>query len=252
MSDDAKRLLAKRAEQLRTTSGALDRTMDKVRRRLRRRRLSAGIVAAALSAGSLGFFFAVFLSSDPRPSPNDGRAATESIAEFLCADDVSLQNAPPGTDDPTMVGVYFSCRADAATLGTPEQPVYLAMREIPAELTDTDEERLEGAVRAYIAGPTPEEQDRGYSSAAPSSLASAIHEVRIDGRTAVIDFSAEVASLQLGNLGTSTATLVFVIELGATVFQFDGIGQLTLQVQGDCEQFWRLMERTCTVIERTA
>jgi hypothetical protein len=252
MSDDAKRLLTERAEQLRTTSGALDRTMGKVRRRLHRRRLSAGIVAAALSAGSLGFFFAVFLSSDPRPSPNEGDRVTESIEEFQCADDESLQNAPPRTDDPKMVGVYFSCGADAATLGTPQQPVYLAMRPIPAELTDTEEERLEGAVRAYIAGPTPEEQDRGYFSPAPSSLASAIREVRIDGSTAVLDFSPEVANLQLGNLGTTTATDIFVIELSATVFQFDGVDQLTLQVQGDCEKFWRLMERTCTVIERTA
>lgn len=149
-----------------------------------------------------------------------------------------------------MVGVYFSCGADSATLGTPEQPVYLAMREIPAELTDTVDERLEGAVRAYISGPTPQEQDRGYFSAAPASLASAIQEVRIDGSAAVIDFAPKVAG-QLGNLGTSTATEVFVIELGATVFQFDGIDQLTLQIQGDCEQFWRLMERTCTVIKRT-
>lgn len=149
-----------------------------------------------------------------------------------------------------MVGVYFSCGSDSATLGTPEQPVYLAMREIPAELTDTVGERLEGAVRAYISGPTPQEQDRGYFSAAPASLASAIQEVRIDGSAGVIDFSPKVAG-QLGNLATSTATDVFVIELGATVFQFDGIDQLTLQVQGDCEQFWRLMERTCIVIKRT-
>lgn len=111
------------------------------------------------------------------------------IDEFLCADDVSLQDARPTTDDPKMVGVYFSCGADSATLGTPGQPVYLAMREIPAELTDTVDERLEGAVRAYISGPTPQEQDRGYFSAAPASLASAFQEVRIDGSAAVIDFS---------------------------------------------------------------
>jgi hypothetical protein len=175
--------------------------------------------------------------------------AAQGLAEEPCADDVS-QGAPPATGDPKMVGVYFSCRADSATIGTPRQPVYLAMREIPAQLTDTLDERLEGAVRAYIAGPTPEEQDSGYFSAAPSSLARAIQEVRIDGSAAVIDFSPKVGG-QLGNLGTTTATDVFIIELRATVFQFDRLDQLTLQIEGDCEQFWRLLERTCTVIRRT-
>jgi Tol biopolymer transport system component len=175
--------------------------------------------------------------------------AVGEIEDVPCADDVSLRNALPASSDPKIVGVYFTCRADSPTLGTPQQPVYLAMREIPAALAGTLEERLEHAVRAYIAGPTPSETDRGYTSASPSSLADAIRDVRVDGGAATIDFSPDVAD-RLGNLGTATATDVFVIELGATVFQFEGVDRLILQVQGDCDRFWMLLERTCTVIER--
>ncbi len=148
-----------------------------------------------------------------------------------------------------MVGIYLSCEADFGLVGTPAQPVYLAMREIPSALTSSPAARLEGAVRAYIAGPTPEEEKDGYFSAAPTSLAAAIRDVSINGSGATIDFSADV-SARMGNLGTSTATDVFMIELAATAFQFEGVDQLTLQVDGDCESFWRLVERTCTTITR--
>jgi hypothetical protein len=127
--------------------------------------------------------------------------------------------------------------------------VYLAMREIPGSLTGSAAEELEGAVRAYFAGPTPAEQSDGYFSAGPPSMAVSIKNVSIDANTATIDFSADVGD-RLGNLGTSTATEIFKIELSATVFQFEGIDQLALQVEGDCETFWHLMERDCTVLKR--
>lgn len=72
---------------------------------------------------------------------------TAEIEEFSCADDVSLQDALPPIEDPTVVGVYFSCGADSPVLGTNQQPVYLAIREVPAELSETTQERLEAAVR---------------------------------------------------------------------------------------------------------
>jgi hypothetical protein len=182
-------------------------------------------------------------------SAKGGVTGAEEFADAPCGKDEDARNAAPPTGDPKMVGVYLSCKADFALVGTPQQPVYLAMREIPASLTGSATARLEGAVRAYIAGATPEEQSRGYFSAAPTSLAAAIREVRISGNAATLDFSADVSG-RMGNLGTSTATDVFVVELAATVFQFEGVDQLTLQVEGDCEGFWRLVERTCTVIKR--
>jgi spore germination protein GerM len=148
-----------------------------------------------------------------------------------------------------MVGVYLSCKADFALVGTPQQPVYLALREIPFSLTGSQEERLEGAVRAYIAGPRPEELSRGYFSAAPPSLADALESVSISGGSATIEFSTKVEG-RMGNLGNSTVTEVFLVELAATAFQFEGVDELTLQVEGDCERLWNLMERTCTVIKR--
>lgn len=173
----------------------------------------------------------------------------DELTDAPCGKELDAKNAAAPKGDPKTVGVYLSCKADFALVGTPQQPVYLAMREIPASLTGSEAERLEGAVRAYMAGPTPEEQSRGYFSAAPTSMAATIEDVSISGSSATINFSPDVAD-HIGNLTAGTAGQVFVIELGATVFQFAGIDQLTLQVEGDCERFWHLMERTCSVIER--
>ena len=170
-------------------------------------------------------------------------------ADAPCGKDVSARNAAPPRGDPKTVGIYLSCKADFAVIGTPQQPVYLAMREIPDSLTGSAAEQLEGAARAYFAGPTPEEQGDGYFSAGPPAMAAAIKNVSISGNSATIDFSQDLHG-QTGNLGTSTATAVFLNELSATVFQFEGIDELTLRLEGDCEEFWHLMEMGCTAIRR--
>jgi hypothetical protein len=178
-----------------------------------------------------------------------GEVTGDQFADAPCGKDESARNAAPPGGNPKTIGIYLSCKADFTVIGTPEQPVYLAMREIPGSLTGSAAGQLEGAVRAYFAGPTAEEQSDGYFSAGPASMAEAIKNVSISGNSATIDFSADAGD-RMGNLGTSTGTAVFIIELSATVFQFEGVDQLTLQVEGNCEGFWHLIERDCRVIKR--
>lgn len=165
-----------------------------------------------------------------------------------CADDADRRNAAP-VEDGGEVSVYFSCEADGALLGTDRQPVYMFARSVPDDLSGTPDGRLEAALRAYLAGPTPDEADLGYFTPAPASLAAALQDVSVVEGTAAVDFTT-LDQGGLGNLGTSTASLTFLLELRALAFQFPDVQQLVLRVDGDCEGFWHMLEMSCQTIRR--
>ncbi len=166
-----------------------------------------------------------------------------------CSGDDQRRNAPAIVDDPRYVSVYFSCEGDFAFLGTSAQPLYMFVREIPSSMTDTSDERLEAALSAYLAGPRPNEVDRGYFSAGAAPLADLLTTAEITRGTARIDFSSKVVD-HLGNIGTATASQVFLLEMQATAFQFPEVKEVVIQVDGDCDAFWRLLEMSCQSIQR--
>jgi hypothetical protein len=166
-----------------------------------------------------------------------------------CAGDADRRNALPVSDEPKMVSVYFSCQADFAFLGTTQQPLYMFTREIPLSLSDTTGHRLEGAMRHYLAGPRPQEVDRGYFSAAAAPMADALAKVSLNGGEAIVDFDESIEG-RLGNLGTATASSVFLLEVQATAFQFPAVESLTITMEGDCDRFWRMLEMECQKIGR--
>ncbi|HEX6580153.1 MAG TPA: GerMN domain-containing protein [Actinomycetota bacterium] len=165
-----------------------------------------------------------------------------------CADDDERRNAAP-VDGTREVSVYFSCEENAELLGTDGQPVYMFARSVPAGSSGTSDGRFESALRAYLAGPTPGEAEMGYFTPAPASLGAAIVEVSISEGTATVDFDAS-AEGDLGNLGTSTASLTFLTELRAVAFQFPEVDSLALRVDGDCDLFWHMLEMSCQTIRR--
>jgi hypothetical protein len=165
-----------------------------------------------------------------------------------CADDIDRLDAAP-VEDVGSVSVYFSCEADADLLGAEAQPVYMFARSIPEGLSGTADGRLEAALRAYFDGPTPEEVELDYFSPAPPSLGPAIQGVSISDGIATVDFDGATIG-DLGGLGTSTASLTFLLELRAVTFQFPEVQQLVLQVDGDCDSFWHMLEMSCQTISR--
>jgi hypothetical protein len=165
-----------------------------------------------------------------------------------CADDIDRLDAAP-VEDLGSVSVYFSCEADADLLGTEDQPVYLFTRSVPEGTAGTGDERLEAALRSYVAGPTRDEIELGYFTPAPPSLGPAIQAVSISEGIATVDFDGAAIG-DLGGLGTSTASLTFLIELRAVTFQFPEVQQLVLQVDGDCDSFWHMLEMSCQTIRR--
>ncbi len=171
------------------------------------------------------------------------RAPAEREVE-ACAGDEDRRNAPPPAGR-SAVAVYFSCKADIASK---RHPVYRFTREVSTEADLA--ERLEEALLAYLEGPSEEQRKRGYLTALPTPLTGALEGVSIEDGVANVSFSKTLAESLAGS-GGSTRSLVLLDELRATVFQFERIRRLQLQLGGDCRAFFRTLEMSCEAIERT-
>jgi Sporulation and spore germination len=179
----------------------------------------------------------------PLPVPPPSGTNDPLEADFACAEDAHLRDAPPD-GDPATLSVYFSCATD---IGTEGQPVYRQLRPAPAD-TAVVAERLRAALLAYLEGPTEQERERGYLSSLTAPFPDALEVVSVEGGRAEVDFAPALEE-RVGSFA-STAGMVFLAELEATVFQFQEISSIVLTVSGDCDRFWRLMESACRELPR--
>ena len=163
-----------------------------------------------------------------------------------CADDTNRRNAP-GARRADVASVYFSCMAN---VGATSQPVYRFTRRVAAS-TDAAT-RLEAALRAYLQGPTRAEKQLGYMTAVPTPFGDALQGVSVQGRRAIVSFTPALEA-RVGALPTAAAE-AFLLELRTTVFQSGDIQQLELDIAGECDRFWRLLEGrvSCATLERGA
>jgi hypothetical protein len=134
-----------------------------------------------------------------------------------------------------------------ANVGAAGQPVYRFTRRVAAS-TDTAT-RLEAALRAYLRGPTRSEKQLGYMTAVPTPFGAALRAVSVQGRHALVSFTPALEA-RVGALPTAAAD-AFLLELRTTVFESGDIQQLELDVAGECERFWRLLEGrvSCATLE---
>ena len=156
---------------------------------------------------------------------------------FPCASDDDQRNARP-PPHPEVVGVYFACRSEPPGA---EYPVYLQLRDAPSSRSEL-EDRVSFAVAEYLEGPTAEESERGYVGVLSKPLTGALDSVTIDGDRVEVSFDSSFEKEP--GWFASTAGLFF-LSVGATVFQFQDLNELELQVSGSCHRFWRLLEGIC-------
>jgi hypothetical protein len=110
-------------------------------------------------------------------------------------------------------------------------------------------ERLEVALRAYLRSPTKEQQDRGYIPTLPTPVANLLDGLSVEGEMTTIDFAPELAD-RMAHTGGSSASLAFVDEIKATIFQFEQLQVIRIQLDGNCDDFWRLHEMSCQLLAR--
>ena len=158
---------------------------------------------------------------------------------FACAEDEPAEATV--SNEQKSVAVYFSCVATSAGAGF---PVYEFIR--PVESSDDLASRIDSAIMAYLAGPTDAEAARGYFAVIANPLTDPIADIRVDNGVAVVNFTPAMPERNGGF--TTTAGENAIRELAWTVFQFDGVTELHLEVGGDCAQFWHMFESICHAV----
>lgn len=107
---------------------------------------------------------------------------------------------------------------------------------------------LDGALRALVLGPTPEEHDDGLWSWFSLETRGVIRRVQAADGHVVIDFR-DLPDLIPG-ASSSAGSHQLLTALDSTVFQFDWVETAEYRLEGSCDAFWEWLQRSCEVVER--
>jgi hypothetical protein len=92
-----------------------------------------------------------------------------------------------------------------------------------------------------LLGATADEQARGFESAfAPIDPPIQVR-VSLSGNVASIDFDDLHPAMQ----STTASAGVLLWQLRDTIFQFEGITEAQLTMEGSCDTFWNWLEMSC-------
>jgi hypothetical protein len=107
---------------------------------------------------------------------------------------------------------------------------------------------LDGALRALVMGPTPEERADGADSWFSPETAGVIRRVQAAEGEVVVDFR-DLPDLIPG-ASSSAGSEQLLASLDSTVFQFDWVESVEYRLEGSCEAFWEWLQRECQVVRR--
>lgn len=129
------------------------------------------------------------------------------------------------------VQVWFS-------VGEEPEPVYRRVGGAP----------LDGALRALVLGPTPEERAEGMSSWFSPETRGVIRRVQAEDGQVVVDFR-DLPELIPG-ASSAAGSEHLLASLNRTVFQFDQVESVEYRLDGSCDAFWEWLQRSCQVVTR--
>jgi hypothetical protein len=180
----------------------------------------------------LASFLAVLQVASCAPAPEAVDPSQQADADLSREQDCEITAPPPGV---STVQVVFSCG---------ELPVG-TWRVTEDEAGDS----LTFALRALLAGPTPQERAAGLSSFFSEETAGMLNRAEIRGGVAFIDFGD--FSRIIPNASTSAGSAELLDQLAGTIFQFDGIVEAELSFDGSCDAFWNWLQRGCERLARS-
>jgi spore germination protein GerM len=174
------------------------------------------------------------MSPTPRTSPTNETSALSERARNNC--DVAETRREPWTVD-----VY---------LLEPDWRIPRPKDFVPAQRTLSENERirpLRSALLKLLEGPTRRERKLGCQSIFDND-AHLLDSVAIDGALAIVNLREFTQALP--GVSTSTASAIFMMQLNLTVFQFPNVASIRHELNGSCEQFFRMLEGSCQIVHR--
>jgi hypothetical protein len=143
--------------------------------------------------------------------------------------------APEATDGTMAVRVAYPCPG-AIRAGT-----HWVTRRVPQSRLV-----LTATVGAMLEGPTPAEEEAGFTSYWPHTDPAA-HEVSMSSGVAYLD----VAPMQASVPESPAEGVEWLAATASTVFQFDTVRAFELRIAGDCDAFWQSIGGTdCVTLRR--
>jgi hypothetical protein len=160
---------------------------------------------------------------------------------------------------------WFVIRATAILLtvtacGTEEsdQPVLATMHNVEVWFTRNERPEpaqrrvagapLDGALRALVIGPTPEERADGLTSWFSPETRNVIRRIQVEDGGVIVDFR-DLPDLIPG-ASTSAGSQHLLAALDSTVFQFEWVESAEYRLDGSCEAFWEWLQRECGLVTR--
>lgn len=100
--------------------------------------------------------------------------------------------------------------------------------------------RLQAAVGAWLAGPSPQELAAGYTTVFGADRSDLLQGVRVQGERAYVDLTE--AFERLPNLTTSTAGSYFLTQAAVAARQVPEFQKVEYTIAGSCDRFARALE----------
>lgn len=148
---------------------------------------------------------------------------------------------PDLTGDVTVLRVYYNCGGD---LRGPTGATRIV------RVVSSTPQRLTATMRSLVTGPTEEERAVGFGSYFSQATANVVDFVTISDGTAIIEFIG-LETIDALARQDPLASVFFVGNLHANVFQFDSVSAAEFRLNGSCDEFWRLVAGTgCQVTPR--
>ena len=103
--------------------------------------------------------------------------------------------------------------------------------------------RVEAALRELVAGPEPEERERGYSSFFSMATASRVRSVHTEGSTVYLDLRDSRQELTGANSSCGSASLLAQLE--QTAYANGGYERVIVAFDGEPERFYEWLQIGC-------
>ncbi|MEX2532101.1 MAG: GerMN domain-containing protein [Gemmatimonadota bacterium] len=119
-----------------------------------------------------------------------------------------------------------------------------------SQMADAPERVLGAALEALLRGPTPEERSGGIHSFFSAETEDLLHGVSVERDRAIVDFRD--FRNRIPNAASSAGSSAFLAQLTSTTFSNSLVAEVEFRMEGSCEDFWAFLQRTCTVVGRSA